>query len=150
MNRNAWIAALGFAALALASLQVFAQTTYSFKMPEANEPIYGTWVNTKYTGAGPSREQKLVYTNWGYRGSYYLAADKDFAYEWTFVLLDKRTDGKGDVWYKEFDQASWGKGNRLVKISNNGTVLEIVEVAGFPKESELNSKNPSYRIYYRQ
>jgi hypothetical protein len=56
----------------------------------------------------------------------------------------------GDVWYKKYQQGPMWKNYFLVKISNKGTVLEFVLGAGFPAESDLNPKNPSYQIYYRQ
>jgi hypothetical protein len=91
-----------------------------------------------------------VYTTWG-RGEYYnKISDKSYSFEWTFILVEKWTDAKGDIWYKAFNQYRNGKEYFLIKTSKGGTVFEYVEGAGFPKVSELDPKSNSYRVYYRQ
>jgi hypothetical protein len=131
-------------------LPAFAQDYYKFKLPGDSETIYATWVNEKYDGAG-RHLQKKVFASWGYGESFKKITDEKPSFRFTFILVEKWTDSKGNVWYKELEQMLGQKNCILCKISKDGNTLETVfRSAGFPSESDLNPSSPSYVIYTRQ
>lgn len=134
----------------LPSAVCMAQQTYSYRLPESNEPIYGTWVNEQYAGDHYWTAQRLVYLNWGYRMVYNTLADESSSFETTYTLVEKWKDAKGNTMYKELLQGRGVKLYELLSISKDGNTLELVQGAGFPKESDLDRNNSSYKIFHRQ
>jgi beta-lactamase regulating signal transducer with metallopeptidase domain len=140
----------------LLSVAVF-PTSYAkdreFFMPSDNEEIYGTWVNTEYSGE-LSWPQKYVHYTWGYCEYYNEMESKNPIIGWDFTstLVDKWTDAQGNIWYKEFQRYNMGdRWHQLVKISNNGTTLEFIwNKRDFPVAADLTPNSATYRIYYRQ
>ena len=127
-----------------------AQDYYKFKLPEDSEPIYATWVNDKYDGVG-RHLQKRIFTSWGYGESFKKITDEKPSFRSTYILVEKWTDSKGNVWYKELEQMLGQKNCLLCKISKDGNTLEaIFRSAGFASESDLNPSYPSYVIYRKQ
>ena len=124
-----------------------------FFAPSDSEEIYGTWINTGYSGE-QSFAQKYVHNTWGYCEYYSKVENKNPAIGWdrTSTLVDKWTDARGNVWYREFASFHWGdRCYLLVKISNDGTTLEYIwNRRNFPVEADLNRESATYRIYYRQ
>ncbi len=143
------IAISTFLALLIA-LPALAQEYYKFTIPETFEAIYATWINEKYEGSG-KHLQKRVYTSWGYGESFKKIIDEKPSFRFTYILVEKWTDSKGNTWYKELEQMLGQKNFILVKVSKDGNTLEsIFRSVGFPKEEEMNSSQPSYLIYRKQ
>ncbi len=134
----------------LAAVASFAQGTYKFQIPGDREPFYGTWVNKEYANK-PKTFPKFVYHNWGYAEGFRQISDETAAVKFTFILVEKWTDSKGNAWYKELEQAKGAKNYLLCRISKDGTTLEqIYRSAGFPAESDLSPKYPNYWIFRRK
>jgi hypothetical protein len=140
----------------LLSVAVF-PTSYAkdreFFVPSDNEEIYGTWVNTGYSGE-LTWAQKYIHYTWGYCEYYSEMESKNPLIGWdcTSTLVDKWTDAEGNIWYKEFERYQMGdRWYQLVKISNNGTTLEFTwNKRDFPVAADLTQDSATYRIYYRQ
>jgi hypothetical protein len=136
---------------AFACLNTFGddRANYGFYVPRTNEELYGTWVNTTYTGM--SYAQKLVMYDFGAYEWYSKETDEFFT-TGTYIIVDRWTDPEGNIWYKEYIR---GKNElyaifELDRISKAGTVWEyVIAYDDFPKPDNMNSKNPYYRIYYR-
>jgi hypothetical protein len=141
--------------VAIALLVAFASAegadrVYQFRLPEYNEPIYGTWVNDTYSGETYLWAQKWTFLNWGRGMEYARVSDREPLYEWNFVLVEKRTDTEGRTWYKVFFQWPGAKDYNLIRISRDLSVMECIEGAGFPEESQLAPGDPLYRVMSRQ
>jgi len=123
---------------------------YGFYIPSEKEELYGTWVNKKYTGEQYS--QKIEMYDWGYYEVYAKVTDTFFV-NGTYIIVDKWTDSAGNIWYKEYIR---GRNElypifELDKISKSGTVWEyVIGYDDFPTADNMNSKNPYYRIRYRE
>ena len=116
-------------------------------IPKANEEIYGTWINEDMI------TQKLIYYYWGYGEEYREESNETPAGKLTFIIVEKWSDSKGNVWYKTFKRYNAAILNEfwITKISNNGTVYESVyNVGEFPTKDELNVDHFNYLIYYHQ
>jgi hypothetical protein len=92
--------------------------------------------------------------DWGYWREYAKETD-EFYKEGTYILVDCWTDAEGNIWYKDFVRMRNGLYPvfEIDKISKNGTVWESVfGFEDFPAadNTNMNSQNPYYRIYYRQ
>ena len=124
-----------------------------FFVPSSDEEIYGTWINTGYSGE-QTWHQKEIHNPWGYCECYMKMENKNPAIGWiyTSTLVDKWTDAEGNIWYKEFIRAEPGdRLYNLVKISNNGTTYEhIWSYRDCLVEDDMTPDNATYRIYYRQ
>ena len=127
-----------------------AQQSYNFKLPETNEPIYGTWINEQYAGDFFWNAQKVVYLNWGIRMSYSSVGDGSSSQDYTFILVEKWNDAIGNSLYKELLQARGVKLFELLKVSKDGNTLELVQGAGFPNENDLDPNIKSYRIFRKK
>ena len=68
---------------------------YGFYVPGDNEELYGTWVNTTYTGM-PWYPQKIEMYDWGVWEEYSKVTDAFFI-QGTFIIVDKWTDSEGNV-----------------------------------------------------
>jgi hypothetical protein len=135
----------------LSGAAVFAQDVYKFMIPTYNEPFYGTWINTKYDGSSAKTAQKFVYSNWGYAEGFKKVSDETPFSKFTFILVEKWTDAKGNTWYRELEQGKAGKNYLLCRISKDGTTLEqIWRSSAFPAESDMGSGYPNYWIFYRK
>jgi hypothetical protein len=153
MKNKTLVLSFAFFVVVLAGVGIFAadKERYGFFVPSQNEEMYGTWVNAKYDGM--AHVQKFVYYYWGYGEEFRKVADKDPSAKWTFTIVDKWSDSDGSIWYKSYvitnnDFSVWFI---LSKISNHGTVFELVENVGdFPTAADLNPNNSNYYIDYRQ
>jgi hypothetical protein len=130
----------------------FAEQTNGFRLPDRNEPIYGTWINKDYSGNLAEYAQKWVYRAWGYAEAYNRAADANPSLRWTFILVEKWEDSFGNTWYKEFDQSSDEISYLLVRVSSDRRKLEVmINLRAFPAESEMNPKDyDKYRVFFRE
>ena len=153
MKKNMVLFVLMFLVTAFICLNIFGdgKEKYGFYVPNDNEELYGTWVNTTYTGIG-EYPQKIDMYDWGYWEVYVKVTDT-FPINGTFIIVDKWTDLEGTIWYKEYVRmrhymyATF----ELDRISKNGTVWEYVfGYNDFPTADNMNSKNPYYRIYYHE
>ncbi len=114
--------------------------------------FYGTWVNPDYTYADKSSSRIIINPN-GKMEWYYIVAETTAVYSGEFVITNKWTDSKGNIWYsiiwKSDDSKYWTYA--LGKISNSGKTLEYVKSPNdYPKEIDPNDPRAYYRIYYRQ
>jgi hypothetical protein len=135
----------------LSGAAVYGQDVYKFKIPAFDEPFFGTWINTKYDGSSAKTLQKFVYLNWGYAEGFKKAGEEAPYSRFTFILVEKWTDAKGNTWYRELEQSLGCKMYLLCRISKDGKTLEqISRSAGFPAESDMGSGYPNYWIYYRK
>ena len=116
---------------------------------QENEEIYGTWVNTDYSG-GYNEEQKIVIHPDGLE-LYGMAAFDFHSGKDRYTILEKWKDENDNIWYKRHIFASYGKWSDLTRISQDQSVMEYVfsyVVSKIPEKIDPNHKN--YRIYYRQ
>jgi hypothetical protein len=123
---------------------------YGFYVPRKNEEIYGIWINTTYTGW--TYAQKWVIYDWGGYERYSKATDETFVIG-AYIIVDRWTDSEGNIWYKTYvhERNEWIPVFELNKISKAGAVLEyVIAFDDFPTADNMNSKNPYYRIYYRE
>ena len=124
-----------------------------FYVPSQDEEIYGTWINTEYSG-DLSYEQKYVQYSWGYFESYSKVGSKSpvNVNTGTSTLVDKWTDAGGNIWYKEYVRfQGFGACYQIVKISDDGNTQEYMWASvDFPVEADLNPDRATYRIYYRE
>ena len=129
----------------------FAQETYKFQIPGDKEPYYGTWINKEYSGKDWKTAQKNVNYSWGYAEIFMkMADDKPFS-RFTYILVEKWTDSKGNTWYKELEQSLGAKAFLLCKVSKDGNTLEKTwRSSGFPAESDMSPKFTNYWIFHRQ
>jgi hypothetical protein len=124
-------------------------TVYQFRLPEHNEPIYGTWVNEKYGVTAVYEDQKWIFYNWGYGETYQRLSDKNPSKKFTYILVEKWQDADGNLWYKEIDLVPGEERSYWIeKISDDGKTLESWRTYdGFP--DVIPNSNP-YWIHYRQ
>jgi hypothetical protein len=135
----------------LSAAAACAQDVYKFRIPTYDEPFYGTWINTKYDGASWKTAQMFVYSNWGYAEGFKKVGDANPFSKFTFILVEKWTDAKGNTWYRELEQATGAKNYLLCRISKDGRTLEqIYRSTGFPAENDLGPAYPNYWIFYRK
>jgi hypothetical protein len=127
-------------------------TEEEFYIPDSREEIYGTWVNTDYSGRS-FQPQKIVNYHWG-AYDIFMKADNDLvSYKGALTIIDKWTDSEGNIWYKSYfkENSTSGVNFELGKFSNNGNTWEFVfDSIVFPTEDQMNSAGPHYKIYYRQ
>ena len=143
-------------AVLLLSVLVF-PTSYAkdgeFFKPSDDDEIFGTWVNTEYSG-DQGWPQKIVYRPWGYVEYFMLVKNKNPVWPGTSTLVEKWTDEEGNIWYKDYYREQYGGASalyQLYKISNNGTVFEMIwRKREFPTEAEMDPNGATYRIFYRQ
>jgi hypothetical protein len=151
MKRRQILAVCSLIFAFLASAAGFAQETYKFQIPADNEPYHGTWINKEYAGTDWRTTQKNVNHSWGDAESFLKIADEKPFGRFTYILVEKWTDSKGNTWYKELEQRLGGKSFHLCRVSKDGNTLEkIWRSAGFPTESDMNPKFPNYWIFHRQ
>ncbi|MEE9580732.1 MAG: hypothetical protein V3V74_05410 [Nitrosomonadaceae bacterium] len=132
--------------MAFTAVEIYGENE-NFYIPKSNEEIYGTWINEDMI------TQKLIYYYWGYAEIYREVSQETPTYKFTFTIVEKWSDSKGNVWYKTFNRGNAAIGIEfwITKISNTGTVYESVSNVGeFPTKDELNIDNFNYVIYYRQ
>ena len=152
MRKTTTLCVLAFILVFLACLNSFGddKEKYGFYVPKASEELYGTWINTTYNPGFYS--QKYILYDWGYFEEYEKPTS-EYPYPGTFIIVDKWTDSEGNIWYKEYvrERNEMNPTFELDKISKDGTVWEFVFAYNdFPKADTMNSKNPYYRIYYRE
>ena len=128
--------------------------------PKSSEELYGTWVNTSYSGRfspGIYYPQKEAIDSSGYRVFRLL---DDHAKYWVGKeqIVAKWIDQEGNVWYRTNRASSNGQKaivlKCLYKLSKSSTIREsewkesdTSSSGGFP--TGIDSKDPTYRIYNR-
>jgi hypothetical protein len=129
-------------------------------VPNANEELYGTWINDKTVNT--FRIQKMVVSADGFK-EYSVVSSSYPNDEVTQKIANKWKDSSGNIWYKVFGNIKTGpwKGRNfkaLEKLSEGASVLEMVVSAfegdfgsaDYPNKIEHNSTfNGGYRIFYR-
>lgn len=131
--------------LCLGALPSVAQDKY---VRNANEEIYGTWVNEEMF---PAKMVKL--TDGSYEDYYPASAGTPFR-GGKQEIIRKWTDSDGNVFYETVDTFTFGsikgiKTYNLWKVSNGRAVMEMnwSEGAQFPKE--IDPKGYNYFIFHR-
>jgi hypothetical protein len=126
-----------------------------FLVPDRDEVLYGTWVNPDYRlpGAAP----KVTHAPWGLV-QWFAAIDAAASERvGSSIIVERWTDEKGDVWYKELRRTSPGRSAGdsscvLDRVSGDGEVLESVTGSvAWPAPPDLDpDRNPTYVRYFRQ
>jgi len=113
--------------------------------------IYGTWVNPDYNKT--SSWGKIIFYPYGKFELYHADTKTRFDIFEDFIVTNKWTDSKGNIWYTCIFEG----GNRnwdayvLIKISNSGKTLELADsTSDYPKEVDPKDSSYLYLIYYRQ
>jgi hypothetical protein len=122
-----------------------------FYKPSSDEELFGTWTNTEYSG-DQGWPQKIVYHSWGYVELFMRIENKNPVWPATSTIVDKWTDEGGNIWYRDYYRDQFGGVlYQVYKISNNGTILELImRKREFPDEAEMNPNGPGYWIFYRR
>ena len=112
-----------------------------------DEELFGTWLLVEFTALTPPK--KVTYKLGSYDG-YYPADAKEPMWTATYIISDKWTDAKGNIWYKtRWQIASINGGFMLYKISDAGETLETINSQWeYPKK--IDSSNDYYRKYKRK
>jgi hypothetical protein len=115
--------------------------------PTDTEELFGAWVNMDYKDENHS--QMIIY-KLGEYGHYSSANDNEPMWTGEYLISQKWTDAKGNIWYKyRFKAGMMGSGFELCKISESGKILEFIYSQWeYPKELDINSED--YRKYYRK
>ena len=110
--------------------------------------IYGTWVNPDYNKE--TLLGKVVFHPNGIMEGYGAATGPAASDEAEFVITNKWTDSKGNIWYtiifKWYVQYEYG----LLKITNSGKTLEFAYGNEYPKEIDSSDIHSVYLILCRQ
>jgi hypothetical protein len=112
--------------------------------------IYGTWVNSDYSNTG--KQIKMVFYHNGII-EYFFSDIPKSGNTGEFVITNKWTDSKGNIWYTLISIVESEKLilYMLTKISNSGKTLEVDwTMNDYPEIINPNDLTSSYRIYYRQ
>ena len=110
--------------------------------------IYGTWVNPDY-----NKEilfGKVVFHPNGKMEGYGADTGPAFSEKGEFVITNKWTDFKGNIWYTIIFKFSVQYNYGLLKISNSGKTLEFAFGNEYPKEIDPSDIHSVYLILYRQ
>jgi hypothetical protein len=117
-------------------------------VPKEDEEIYGTWVNTDYSG-GTDRFQKYVHHSDGRVEVFSFARGTAPSYEAKRQLTRKWADSEGNVWYEAtWERLFWG-GYELIRISKDGDTLESIYDLG-NYSTEIDPSHVNYYIYHRE
>lgn len=132
---------------------------------QADEPLYGTWVNEEYANLGLVRRNvsdvKYVFTDGGKFFPYTSMSDAEPTFEGRLSFDEKWTDNQGNVYYKAVQTWRWypydeGKPFPPGSVHN---VLYRINVAGNTLETVCNQlKYPEdfsdyagwYMVHHRQ
>ncbi len=123
---------------------------------QAEEPLYGIWVNEQF-GMGKGSPQKHVISPDGREVDYLMLADKEPWTESRLKIENQWIDPEGNCWYT-LSWTSWyygypsghlDKGYALVKISASGSRIERVTAGSRIPDVEDWSLIP-HPVYYRQ
>jgi hypothetical protein len=110
--------------------------------------FYGTWVNPDYKFADKASPKFIIHPN-GKLEWYAIGTEKTTTYYGEFVIINKWTDSKGNIWYSITWKGDYEKfwTYVLAKISNSGKTLEYVDSPNdYPKEIDPNDPRAYYRI----
>ena len=144
------IIVMAFISLSLCGIIAFSGTVLAgenvYKATD-NEELFGTWVNMDYTGGMPP--QMIIFKPGEY-DDYSAVNDKESMWTAGYLISNKWTDAKGNIWYKtRWKAGMMGSGFSLCKISESGKTLEyIYSQWEYPKELDIDSEY--YRVYYRK
>jgi hypothetical protein len=127
----------------------------NFYLPAKVEELEGTWVTRNQPGA--KSEEKLVYYWWGYFETFRFADDKTPLARGTSIIVDKRVDDEGALWYRELCRFDWISRTvffRLIKLSDDARKWESVQsTIDFPSPKDLTAadrREKGYRMFLRQ
>jgi len=113
--------------------------------------LYGTWVNTDYNETG--LWGKFIFYPYGIFELYHADTKTRFDKFEDFIVTNKWTDSKGNVWYTCIFEGASGNWDTyvLAKISNSGKTLEMaVSIGDYSKAVDPQDSSYLYLIYYRQ
>jgi len=144
--------------LSISMLRGWAQERY---VPKADEELYGTWTNERYTGIASYQSQKCVVTADAYQ-CYAKLSDSLPQEEGTAQIDSKWTDAAGNIWYRAFGtiRTGWWMGYKfqmLIELTKSATVWESTWVLLSPGEgfdparypTEMNPRIWSHNIRHR-
>jgi hypothetical protein len=110
------------------------------------EELYGTWINTAYTGIPP---QKFVIKSDGTFKYFGLTNSIIPRMYGKYLITGKWKYPQGDTWYKYHMVNRWDENYTLLKMSKSGSSFEMVyEQEAYPKE--IDPKSIYYRSYTRK
>jgi len=135
-----------------------AQDQAQVYLPTMYEELYGTWIYAQGDGKSLYGLQKVVISNWGFTELYYTAdVDRPFDIA-TQIILEKRTDAEGYIWYKTWERMqTFSRTGYLYmyKLSPDRNSFEITSTKfngpysiPYFTESAMNFKN-STRVFKR-
>jgi hypothetical protein len=112
-----------------------------------DEPLYGTWINSKYQIRPP---QKTIYNPDGTGGSASKIDAEKLKWRFRYLITGRWTDDDGNIMYKSHWVGDWkAQGYELFRISNSGNTLEYVfHSEKYPEK--IDPEHRSYRIYTRK
>ncbi len=119
--------------------------------------IHGVWINTEYSGNDVlSYHQKIIHYSNGTWSAFCQVTSPKPRRVGNDTVVEKWFDVEGNTWYKlasERAVSCWGHCNehRLCRVNRSGDTLEFVSKPahlGWP--TEIDPKDPEYRVYYRQ
>ena len=110
--------------------------------------IYGTWVNPDHRNVHAL--PKIVIHPTGEAEFYHTVSNTNWE-DVEFVITNKWTDSKGNIWYTIITKHKVKMNYMLAKISNSGKILEwSFSTTDYPKEIDQTDVHSVYEIYYRQ
>jgi len=113
-----------------------------------DEELFGTWINTDYDEIG--KYSKIVFKPDGKAEYYDASTYKDYD-NGEFVIANKWTDSKGNIWYTMSEEIPLYmiRYYSLYKLSNSGKTLQFIfNTRDYP--TEIDPDDTRYSIYYRQ
>ena len=111
--------------------------------------IYGTWVNPDNKNIG-QRFGKIVFHPNGRMEVYGADTGPAVDTKGGFVITNKWTDSKGNIWYTIIFKFGVQNQYGLLKISNSGKTLEFNYGNDYPKEINPSDVHSVHFIFYRQ
>jgi hypothetical protein len=154
VNKAVVLAVLFLVLALLPATSALAEDVFQMKILPKEDPLFGTWINKDYDGSSFKQTQKWVFASWGYgeRSTKMTAASgTPEVNRFTFVVVDKWTDAKGNSCYKIVAQEFFGMGYHLCRVSKDQKSLEITwRSSGFPAESDIHPGYSNYWKYQRQ
>jgi hypothetical protein len=117
---------------------------------ELSKALIGMWINSENVGRYPKIAINADKT-WGRYTT--INSDKPYGYG-EYIIMDKWIDSKGNIFigWEWKCLAHKNSGYELVKISDSGNTMEILDVKGDHKIEDWDTDNVryTYKIYYRQ
>jgi len=154
MKKTRALAVLFLVLALLPAVSVLAEDVFQMKILPKNDPLYGMWINKEYDGGHWKKAQKWAFYPWGFGEVYNKLTAAQGTLDvnrFTFVVVDKWTDAKGNGCYKLVAQDMSGMGYHTLRVSKDGKTLEITfRSSGFPAETDIHPGYSNYWKYQRQ